>query len=270
MNLNVFAVVVTFNRPAILRACLDSLFTQIVFGLERIHVVVNSKDDQTALLLQSYKKEPLLTYEFLDNPGPAGGFNAGLQRFIQEGKSYVWLMDDDVVVKNDCLKHLLDCTTNQEFVWPKVIAEDGKELGLYGWWGVLLSKRIVEKAGYPLTNLFYWTEDTEYLQHRIRRIYKITPFRCRAAIVQHLHKRTKKRPSWYYYYVTRNTLYYRFHIMHFTWHRLSRTLILIPSFFIRIILKEDNKAKKFKLMLYGVYHGVIGKIGKLVDPSLNQ
>jgi GT2 family glycosyltransferase len=179
-------------------------------------------------------------------------------------------MDDDILVKDDCLKHLLGCTPAEEYVWPRVIAKDGSKLGLFGWWGVLLSKNLIEKAGYPLTDLFYWIEDTEYLQHRIQRVQKTTPYRCNAAIVHHLHQRTKKRPSWYYYYVVRNTLFYRIYIVPFTWRRLRRTLILIPSFFMRIILKEDDKARKVKLMLYGIYHGVAGKIGKLIDPATNK
>src|SRR5688500_14581785 len=77
---SVFAVVVTFNRPHVLRVCIDSLLTQIEFGLQRIHIIVNSADNETKVLLQNYTND-LITHEFLDNPGPAGGFNIGLQRF---------------------------------------------------------------------------------------------------------------------------------------------------------------------------------------------
>src|SRR5688572_24278271 len=109
----VFAIVVTFNRPDILRVCIESLLTQIEFGLKRIHIVVNSADEGTKVLLQTYNAG-LITHEFLDNPGPAGGFNSGLQRFLREEQSHVWLMDDDVVVQGDCLKELLRCASNEE------------------------------------------------------------------------------------------------------------------------------------------------------------
>jgi len=265
----VFAIVVTFNRPDILRVCIESLLTQIEFGLNRIHIVVNSADDRTKVLLQTYNTA-LITHDFLDNPGPAGGFNFGLQRFLREEQSHVWLMDDDVVVQGDCLKELLRCASNQEYVYPMVLAENGKELREYGWWGLVLSRRVVEKVGLPITDLFYWAEDTEYLQHRIFRVNKITPFRCKSAIVKHLHIRSEKRPSWYYYYVLRNSIFYRKYILKFDLHQLKRVVYLFYTSIVRIVLKEDHKSKKLHLMLLGVYHGLIGKIGKLVDPALNR
>jgi GT2 family glycosyltransferase len=266
---SVFAIVVTFNRPDVLRVCIDSLLTQTEYGLKRIHVVVNSTDDATKVLLQTYNTD-LITHEFLNNPGPAGGFNAGLQRFIKEEQSLVWLMDDDVVVEGDCLKELLRHALNEEYIYPTVLTANGKELGSYGWWGLVLSKRIVEKVGLPMTELFYWAEDTEYLQHRIRRVNKIVPFKCKSAVVKHLHIRTEKRPSWYYYYVLRNTLFYRIYILKFSSHHLKRVLYLIYTSIFRILFKEKRKTRKIRLLLLGIYHGLIGKIGKLVDPALNR
>ena len=266
---SVFAIVVTFNRPDTLRVCIDSLFTQLEFGLCRIHVIVNSTDDGTKALLQTYKTG-LITHEFLDNPGPAGGFNSGLQQFLREEQSHVWLMDDDVVVQGDCLRELLRCASKEEYIYPMVLAENGKELGEYGWWGPLLSRGVVEKVGLPITELFYWVEDTEYLQHRIRRVNKIIPFRCKSAVVKHLHIRSEKRPSWYYYYVLRNSIFYRKYILKFNLHHLNRLLYLICASIARIVLREDRKSKKICLMGLGIYHGLIGKIGKLVDPGLNR
>ena len=267
----VFAAIVTYKRPEILRACIKALLSQRTFGLGRIYIVVNSMDAATIEVIKSFDEQTtFLNYDHYDNPGPAGGFYHGLRKFLEEDYEYAWLMDDDVVVRGDCLKQLLLCTKNGEYLCPKVMTENGKELGSYGWWGVLLSKSVVERAGLPLKDLFYWTEDTEYLQHRIRRIHKGVLFRCRAAVVSHLHSRAHKRPSWYYYYVIRNTLFYRIYVLRLTWRPLTRTVYAIPKFMFRILFKEDNKIRKIKLMMYGIYHGVIGKIGKLVDPELNE
>jgi rhamnopyranosyl-N-acetylglucosaminyl-diphospho-decaprenol beta-1,3/1,4-galactofuranosyltransferase len=274
MEISVFAVVVTFNRANVLRVCLDSLLTQVPFGLQRIHVVVNSNDEATSLLLKSYEANEFLTYEFLRNPGPAGGFRAGLEKFLMAPQSHVWLMDDDVAVQDDCLKELVACVGKSEYVCPVVVSEKGQELGSYGasygWWGILLSKGIVTRAGVPLEEMFYWAEDTEYLQHRIRRKHKVFPFKCRQAMVHHLHSRAQKRPSWYYYYVIRNTLYYRIYIVPFNARRLVRTVVLIPGFLARIVFREERKLRKILLLFYGLYHGIVGKLGKLVDPELNK
>jgi hypothetical protein len=206
----------------------------------------------------------------LDNPGPAGGFRVGLEKFLGESQSHVWVMDDDVIVKDDCLKELLLESSKGVYVCPRVIAEDGTRLNSYGWWGVLLDRSVIERVGLPLVDLFYWTEDTEYLQHRIQRVHKIMPIQCKTAVISHLHQRSQKRPSWYYYYVIRNTIYYRSYILRFKWSHLKRTLFLICNAIFRILTKEEKKARKFGLMVYGIYHGVIGKIGRLVDPGKNK
>jgi GT2 family glycosyltransferase len=268
---SVFATVVTFRRPDILTNCIDALLKQREFGLARIHVVVNSNDEDTINVLRSFSaRSEIVTYEVLDNPGPAGGFNQGLQRFLAEGCDYAWLMDDDVVAGDDCLKELLKHTDDHEYLFPRVVKGTGEEVVSFGWWGVLLSRALVLKAGLPITDLFFWTEDTEYLQNRLIRVHKTSPYRCKTAVVSHLHLRKKKYPSWYYYYAIRNTLYYRGYIVGYNWRRFIRTIYLYIHSFVMILLKEDNKLKKLKLVFYGTYHGLTGRIGKLVDPALNK
>jgi len=269
----VFATIVTFNRPEMLKDCIAALLNQSAFGLGRIHVVVNSTDVETVDVIKSFQVDltsDFITYECHDNPGPAGGFFYGLKRFLSEDTDYVWLMDDDVVVDKLCLRELLACSTDNDYIFPRVIKADGEEIVSFGWWGVLLARELVVKAGLPIPELFYWTEDTEYLQNRLVRVFNTSPMRCKTGMVRHLHQRKKKHPSWYYYYTTRNTIYYRTYIIGYNWHRIKRTLFLFPHSLFMILFKEDNKFKKIKLMIYGLYHGVIGKIGKLIDPSLNR
>jgi len=267
----VFAIVVTYNRPDLLKVCIEALISQRQYGLSRIHIVVNSQDAETLEVIRSFMNDPtFLTYDRYNNPGPAGGFHYGLKRFIEEGLEYAWVMDDDIVVKDDCLQQLLICARNGDYLCPQVLSGSGKELGSFGWWGILLSKPVVERAGLPLIDLFFWSEDTEYLQHRVIRISKATFVRCNAAVVNHLHSRSHKRPAWYYYYVIRNTLYYRIYIVGFTWRRIRRTIVAIPTMLFRILLKEDKKLKKIKFLVYGIYHGLIGRIGKLIDPESNK
>lgn len=267
---NVFAVIVTFNRPERLQACLSSLVTQQKFGLNRIHVVVNSPDARTIEVINSFDDGDLVTYQKYDNPGPAGGFAYGLRKFLSADADYAWLMDDDIIVDPLCLQELMKCTDQHEYVLPKVNKESGEEVVSYGWWGVLVSRGLVLKTGLPIPELFFWAEDTEYLQHRMVYRHGVKPFRCKEAVVNHLHLRSNKRPSWYYYYVIRNTIYYRMFITGYSWRRLSRTVYLFVQSVARILTREENKWRKLRLMAYGTYHGVKGKIGKLVDPALNK
>ncbi len=269
-NKSVFVVIVTFRRPSVLEACLQSLAIQNLSEADRVHVVVNSDDAETINVINSNRSafSASITYEVLNNEGPAGGFYAGIKKFLEESHvEFVWLMDDDIIVAPDCLQKLFIYTEKGDYIYPKVITASGQEVVSFGWWGVLMPRRVIEKVGLPLKELFYWAEDTEYLQNRIMRVYGIQPFRCQEAVVKHLHNRNLKRPSWFYYYAARNTLYYRTYIAGYTWYRFKRTLYLYPNLIFKILTKEDRKILKIGLLIYGIWHGIIGKTGKLIDPN---
>jgi GT2 family glycosyltransferase len=265
-----YAVIVTFNRPNILQGCISALLVQKEYGLMGIHVVVNSDDEETIRVITSFNEGDFISFERHGNIGPAGGFHEGLKKFLEGTYEFVWLMDDDVIVDKKCLYELGLSMTKFNYIFPTVIKENGEMVVSFGWWGVILSRNLVEKAGLPIKELFYWAEDTEYLQNRIMRNLGVKPYRCKTAVVTHLHQRNVKRPSWYYYYTTRNTVYYRSYLAGYTWYRIKRTLYLFPHSLFMIFFKEENKIRKIGLLFYGLYHGMIGKIGKLVDPTLNK
>lgn len=261
---NVLVVIVTFNRVDILKECINNLLPQKAFGLGEIFVVVNGKDAETIEYLRDFSSDISLRYRMYDNIGPAGGFHEGLSYFLSSSFEYVWLMDDDIIVGKDALKYLLE--QGYSYVYPKVFTPSKKEIISYGWWGVLMDKKLVQKVGLPVKELFYWAEDTEFLQDRIERKFKIKAKRSQEAVVVHLHKRNKLKPSWYYYYAIRNTLYYRTHIAGYTQYRLKRTFYLLISSFFRILFIEKRKVLKIYLYLLGVFHFFIKKIGKTIDP----
>jgi hypothetical protein len=176
-------------------------------------------------------------------------------------------MDDDIEVEPGCLNALLKNVTNREYLYPRVIKSGREEVVSFGWWGVLLAKDLVMRVGLPIAELFYWAEDTEYLQNRIMRVHKVQPLRVHDAVVKHLHRRTKRHPSWYFYYTARNTLYYRSYIIGYNWHRFVRTIYLLPYLFSVILFKERRKVTKIYLLARGVFDGLRGRIGKRVDPE---
>jgi hypothetical protein len=101
------------------------------------------------------------------------------------------------------------------------------------------------------------------------RVHGIQPVRCTSAKVEHLHDRTRSKPTWYYYYAPRNTLYYRNYIAGYTWYRVKRTVYLFPALCYDILRNEKKKVKKLAFVFYGIYHGMTGTIGKTVDPEKN-
>ena len=101
-------IIVTYNRCAILKECLEKIGKQTYPGYEII-LVDNHSTDETEAYIKSINlsKEKIHYYRLEKNYGGAGGFNFGLKKAIEKGYDYFWLMDDDVICENDSLKELL-------------------------------------------------------------------------------------------------------------------------------------------------------------------
>ena len=102
---DVLAVVVTHDRLALLRECLDALRAQTVPC--DILVVDNASTDGTKEYLQGERSPSLAVCSFTENRGGAGGFRLGVRYGRQKGYAYLWLMDDDVLPRPDALSSLL-------------------------------------------------------------------------------------------------------------------------------------------------------------------
>jgi len=182
------AVVVTFNRLAMLRRQLDRLAE--VPEVDEVVVVDNASSDGTPEWLRS---APVHAELLTTNTGGAGGFSHGLACAIQRGADLVWLMDDDGLPDQDCLARLLE-HTDLDFWGPAVLAaQDPGRLcfpirlpggtsvvhrmaeveraavdGLIRdvvipFNGVLVTRELVERIGYPRAEFFIWGDDVEYL-----------------------------------------------------------------------------------------------------------
>ncbi|WP_282018313.1 glycosyltransferase [Salegentibacter mishustinae] len=261
----VFAVVVTYNRPVLLENCIQAILVSSTYKISHLYIVVNDKNNATLEIIQKFSKlyPGLVSFKTFDNVGPAGGFFFGLEKFLESSSDYVWLMDDDIIPEPDCLQNLIACTEKNSYVFSKVLKNSGGEVRAFGWWGILISRTIVQRVGLPIKDFFYWKEDTEYLQNRMIRKFQIIPYRCKTAVVKHLHNREGKRPNWYYYYTIRNTLYYRMKIFPLNKKGVIILLKVFIGTFYNILLKEPQKLDKIKFVFLGVVHGMAGKLGKL-------
>ncbi|MDQ3804771.1 MAG: glycosyltransferase family 2 protein, partial [Acidobacteriota bacterium] len=97
-------VLLSYNRPAMLRAALDSLMAQTYRDLD-ILVVDNPSpaSEEIARLVGSYAGVALLRNA--ENVGYAGGMNRGIER--ASGR-YVYLTEDDIVLERDCVRRLVE------------------------------------------------------------------------------------------------------------------------------------------------------------------
>lgn len=108
-NEKVAVVVVTFNRKDLLKECLNGVLNQ-TRKVDKIFIIDNASTDGTTDFLEKegFLKNDLINYEKMSvNGGSAGGFNEGIKKAYQKGYDWLWLMDDDVKMKNDGLENLL-------------------------------------------------------------------------------------------------------------------------------------------------------------------
>ncbi|QWR78602.1 glycosyltransferase family 2 protein [Candidatus Magnetomonas plexicatena] len=145
---SVCAVVVTYNRKALLLECLDGIIKQTV-PVEAIYLVDNASFDGTpeALLeagliselpqqglndsaIYTYKPGNMcgITLHYIrmnKNTGGAGGFHEGLKRAYNNPHSWFWLMDDDVEPLPTALSTQLSFSNVGKCIMPGKKFQDG-------------------------------------------------------------------------------------------------------------------------------------------------
>lgn len=98
------AVVVTHNRLSLLKECIAALRSQSRV-CDLIIVIDNGSRDGTPEWLATAHDVVAIRQP---NLGCAGGFHRGVKEALDRGVDYIWLMDDDVVPRNDALDELLN------------------------------------------------------------------------------------------------------------------------------------------------------------------
>ncbi len=194
---SVCAVIVTYNRKALLRECLAALCAQ-TRPPEHVLVVDNASADGTReMVAAEFPAAELLALP--DNRGGAGGFHAGLEAFGVGDHDWAWLMDDDTIAGPGALAELLAAEPEAAGVGrPLVLASrvlwsNGAlhpmnhptfkrdvelvaaccERGLLPlrvatFVSLLVHREAVAAHGLPLAHYFIWSDDIEYTARVLR------------------------------------------------------------------------------------------------------
>ncbi len=270
------AVVVSYNRRALLSECITALRNQTQ-KLDAILVVNNGSTDDTE---QWLKEQPDVVFITQKNLGSSGGFNAGISWAFKNGYTWIWCMDDDGYPKEDALENLLeaddgslrlincaviDREDKKSFVWKtqqyKTLDEvDGNIINGIGhpFNGTLLHRRIIERVGVPKPKYFLWGDETEYY-YRIVKQNEIPV--CTVANSIHYHPSTafsvKKDwdygTGWKMYYYIRN----RFHIHQAKFNNKILALLHYSCFIIAfagivMLYQKTDRLKKLSFMIWPV------------------
>jgi len=98
-------VLVNWNTSELTIPCIESLCEGDVVP-DRILVVDNgSEDDSCAKIKAHFHDIPILRLS--TNHGFTGGSNRGIERLLGEGVDYVWVLNNDTLIEQDCLSQLL-------------------------------------------------------------------------------------------------------------------------------------------------------------------
>lgn len=236
MNQQVTAVIVTYNRLALLKESIAAVLNQTV-PVAKLLVINNHSTAETAAYLNTIQDERLHAVNLPKNLGGAGGFTLGLQlAFDQTASDLVWVMDDDTVPAPTALENLLAAanTLQGQFSflaanvrlangepnnvpattknWPAKATADLIQVQSASFVALLVARPAVEKAGLPLPEFFIWFDDIEFTQ----RLTQVAPAYL-ALTAQVVHKtkggrepdiltdRVERLPLYYYYF--RNKYY---------------------------------------------------------------
>ncbi len=189
-NVRVCAVVVTYNRKAMLGPCLQSLLQQ-TRALDHIIIVNNASTDGTP----QYLAENFPTLQVLhlaQNTGGSGGFHAGMRWAYENGFDWAWVMDDDIETMPGALESLLKFEAVGDLIQGRKMHADGLLIWESMWnasacvpvtyradlsfengktWtsvafanfeGALIRRKVMQKAGFPDERYFMAGDDTIY------------------------------------------------------------------------------------------------------------
>lgn len=197
----VCAVVVTYNRKALLLECVQAILRQS-YPIEKIVIIDNASTDQTEEYLEEngiLGKEQTDFVRLSENTGGAGGFYSGMKEAMKYNPDWVWIMDDDTIPTETCLQELVGA---QQYVKEKVGFFASAVRGMNGeamnvpklsrdqfskytdWYeyleyglvkivkatfvSLLINADAIRKCGYPWKEFFLWGDDSEYTQRIIR------------------------------------------------------------------------------------------------------
>ena len=196
--MRVVAVIVAYNRAALLQDCLTAVREQ-TRALDEVLVVDNASSDDSADVAMNHPLRPHVL-SLTRNTGGAGGFAVGVDLAVRRyGADWVWLMDDDTIPSPTALTELLWACGNYDgrvdIAGSAVVWSDGQahpmntprqrwrvssvDLGkaaavaclpvrTSSFVSLLVNADAVRRVGLPKAGYFIWNDDFEYSARVLR------------------------------------------------------------------------------------------------------
>lgn len=244
MTEKIAVVVVTYNRCELLKQSIEALEKQSLMPDSVIVINNASTDGITKDYLDNYVGNlPLDIVHSEKNTGGAGGFSLGVQLAFEKGFDWIFLMDDDVLIHQDCLSELIKVNhpcmiavreykdgsiveraaieydlSNLFLLNPKRCSVDEKyqsrdkmptvfEVANVAFEGFMVHRQVVEKIGYPNPDYFIFYDDVDYALRAKQAGFTISAVRDAILVRQLPFDQAGAINSWKAYYMFRNFFY---------------------------------------------------------------
>lgn len=295
-NAPIIAVVVTFNRRALLERCLAALQSQTL-PPSRILVIDNASTDGTGPWLADLPKDskvPLNAVTLPTNGGGAGGFADGMRLGLDLGADWLWMMDDDAEPHPDALAKLMGLSPRQDNIYASLavagertswvttlVSPETREVALsrdvpecaevlsVPFLGFLIHRSLAGRLGLPDRGYFIAADDIEYCLRARRAGARI--YIAGGSHIEHppsVHQKVKmfgksvtylSLPPWKRYYDTRNRL-----LNARRYHGAGLLTEALPGTFIRLfaaLRHEPRKMAQLWAFSAGIMDGLLGRTG---------
>ncbi|MGN6113736.1 MAG: glycosyltransferase [Luteimonas sp.] len=298
MNPRIAAVVVTYNRKALLERCLRALTAQ-TRKPDVLVVVDNASVDGTAQMLADngwLSRGDFVLLQLPENTGGAGGFAAGIAHATGVDADWTWLMDDDATPHPDALERLLRqpldaanlygsaAVCGDRLSWPMAPLEgrgnarcvdvaalpEVAEVAFIPFLGLLVGREMVSNIGVPDAGFFIAADDVEYCVRARRQGARI--LLVRDSRIEHpasdagllrapgIRVQTLRLPPWKRYYDVRNRI-----LIARSHYGLRLYCMTIPGTILRLaatLASEGNRIGQLRAFAGGMVDGLLGRKGR--------
>ena len=260
----VAAVIVSYNKAGLLIDLVGQLCRQ-TRKPDEIIIVDNSRvklsGKEIGSLDSSVRYLPLDT-----NSGSAGGYSLGIKA-AKEKNQLIWLLDDDVELKDDSLEYLLNwlyvLRNNEEIgSWCGPVDESfkPKKTKSFAWRGTLIPAAIIEKIGLPRSDFFLYGEDTEYSLRMAGNGYSIY-WIPQSSVIERKNcgRRITYRDPARIYYAFRNQAH--LYLSKRRYFEFLMTLLYAVKVLL-LIQFQPQRIERAGALIAGIKDGLSGRLGK--------
>ena len=278
------------NAPATLD-CIRSV-QSLLADADQIVVLDNGSSDDSLDMLRTAKGIELMTAS--ENLGFAGGHNRILRHAVDQGFDYVWLLNNDAVVRGDCLQRLVDhadAHPNCALISPVILdnlpphacqhtlsvlnatatgvdevhdLETARQLQATQprrviLWGTALLVRVdaIRRLGYLDERLFAYSEDTDYSLRSLEAGFENAV--VFDAVIWHEHPPHPRKPHYYYYTQRNSSLMWRKYTNLLTFLKLMRWNLRLAKSQLAMLADKPDARSAMKL---GIWDGWLNRGGE--------